>query len=57
MGSLGAHEDIFNRIVRGEWAGILPKKVYQSFSEWCARQRDTEQLSVRFTFCNPDDSF
>ena len=56
MGSLGAHEDIFNKIVKGEWVEVLPKRVYQSFSEWCVRQIDSDELAVRFTFCNPDDA-
>jgi len=56
MGSLGAHEDIFNKIVKGEWEGVLPKGVFNSFSEWCSRQKGIEELVVRFTFSNPEDS-
>jgi len=59
MGSLDAHKDkneIFSKIVDGDWKSLFPKAIYEDVMEWFKRQQDEKRVSVRFTFCNPPNN-
>lgn len=59
MGSLDAHKDkdeIFHKIVDGDWKSLFPRGIYKSIAEWFARQKDHTRVAVRFTFAQPPNN-
>lgn len=56
MGSLDAHKDkneVFHKIVGGNWKSLFPRTIYSDISEWFDRQKEQKRVAVRFTFCHP----
>lgn len=56
MEYLDAHKDeILAQLLEGEWRALLPTDLYQSVTDWFARQKESKEVVVRFVCQAPKE--